>query len=196
MWITSMLSQWATPLLDHSMPFVQWGVVLGASLAGALSDLAKRRIPNWLTGPVLIAGLLFAAWIGSVGGVADALGGCLLLALPYVLLFIFAGGGAGDAKLMGALGAWLGLIQGAIVLVLVVMVGAVLGIAFALAKRQLRPVMGRLGRVLTDVGLYVTSRGRFKMGEAISVQEGEMVAMPYGIAIFAGVLIASIGLVA
>jgi len=41
----------------------------------------------------------------------------LLLGIPYFLLFAFAGGGAGDAKIMAALGAWVGWHNGIAVVV-------------------------------------------------------------------------------
>ena len=91
--------------VSYTLP---WGVVLLTSLAGAVTDLHARRVPNRLTFPVLLGGLLWATYEGGAAGLADAAGACVLLALPFVLLFVLANGGAGDAKLMGALGAWLG----------------------------------------------------------------------------------------
>jgi prepilin signal peptidase PulO-like enzyme (type II secretory pathway) len=85
----------------------QWGVVFGTSLAAAIFDLRSKRIPNALTIPLLVAGLVWATWIGGLSGLGNAAAACFLLALPYVFLFLFAKGGAGDAKLMGAIGAWL-----------------------------------------------------------------------------------------
>ena len=103
-------------LWDHSVVPVQWGVVLCVSLIGAITDLRSGRIPNFLTMPILLAGATWAVWLCGPAGLADALLGCLLLATPYVLLFVFAGGGAGDAKLMGAIGAWLGVVNGLVAL--------------------------------------------------------------------------------
>src|SRR5687768_7423149 len=110
---------WATTLQNHPSPLLQWGAVLGATAVAAFTDSRARRIPNWLTGPVLAAGLIQAVVVGGGAGLADSLAAMLMLALPYIVLFLFAGGGAGDAKLMGALGSWLGLVQGAVVLGLV-----------------------------------------------------------------------------
>ena len=99
-----------------TMAIFQWGVVIGASLFAVVSDIRQRRIPNALTFPLLAVGLIWAACFGGLAGLLEALGACALLALPYVLLFIFVGGGAGDAKLMGAIGAWLGLRYGLVAL--------------------------------------------------------------------------------
>ena len=65
----------------------------------------KGRIPNWLTLPLWLLGLAKAADAGRRAGfVVAALGVSVLLALPYVALCVLAKGGAGDAKLMAAIG--------------------------------------------------------------------------------------------
>jgi len=89
----------------------------------------EKRIPNALTLPLFIVGLLWSAWFGGLSSLAEAAGVSALMALPYIVLFLFFGGGAGDAKLMGAIGAWLGLKQGLMVLACVAIAGGVLKIA-------------------------------------------------------------------
>lgn len=74
---------------------LQWGVVLGASLVAAWTDLAARRIPNRLTIPVFLLGLLWSTARGGPAGLADSLGGAGVMMLPMVLLFLLVGGGAG-----------------------------------------------------------------------------------------------------
>jgi prepilin peptidase CpaA len=81
---------------------------IGAASTAAITDLASRRIPNWLTFGTLIMGVLINAWLGGFGGVAGALGGAAL-GLAMLLPFYVAGAmGAGDVKLLAALGALLG----------------------------------------------------------------------------------------
>ena len=82
--------------------------VLLVTLGAAVTDLRERRIPNVLTIPAMVAGLLFHAllpwgqgWLFALTGFALGAG---LLLLPYIL----GGGGMGDIKLLAALGAWLG----------------------------------------------------------------------------------------
>ena len=62
-----------TTLFHHEWLALQWSVVIGASLVGAAFDLRSRRIPNWLTFPVLLAGLVTACFWGGWAGLADGL---------------------------------------------------------------------------------------------------------------------------
>ena len=178
-------------ITDERIAVFQWGVVIGASLVAAICDLRTRRIPNALTVPLLLVGLIKAAWFGGVSGLAEAVAACFLLALPYVLLFLFAKGGASDAKLMGAIGAWLGLAQGITVLLCVATAGCVLAIAKALAKKRLRSV-------LTSIFLSFYSFMLFLLGyrtmqhttDRDDVDQRYDLTIPYGVAIFAGVCVA------
>jgi prepilin peptidase CpaA len=150
---------------------LQWSVVLSVSLAGAITDLRWRRIPNRLTVPALLLGLLMALLLHGIGGVADAAAASMLLSLPYVLLFAFAGGGAGDAKLMAALGSWLGLVNGVLVLLAVSIAGA--AFAGAVLWRLSRATLGSNGQILE--------------------RRARKVTVPYGVAICLGACVAATG---
>ena len=82
-------------------------IAIGLGLAAVVEDLARRRVPNWLTAGGVAAGLACAAWGGWHGlgmAAAGALVGFLIL-LP----FHWCGAmGGGDVKLMAAYGALLG----------------------------------------------------------------------------------------
>lgn len=169
---------------------VQWGAVLGASLAAAVWDLRCRRIPNWLTLPLLVGGIAFNTWAQGFSGAALSLGGAAVATLPFVLLYLYAGGGAGDAKLMAAVGAWLCLAQSLVVLLAVVIMGAILGLAQAAWQRQFAAVTARV-MDLGQTWFGMLSVGRrptlSPIGDAQSLQ------MPYGVSIFTGVALAAIG---
>ena len=75
--------------------------------SAAVLDARLHRIPNYLTVPTALAGLLFHSLITNWGIVSSLAGfglGFALLFVPWLL----GGSGMGDVKLLAALGAWLG----------------------------------------------------------------------------------------
>jgi prepilin peptidase CpaA len=119
-------------------------VVAYTSLAG-LVDWRTRRLPNWMTVSALAAALLFHIVTGFLQDGLAGVGGQLLFSLGgfatgFGILFVLwamGGGGGGDVKFMGALGAWLG----AKLTLQVFLVGAVvivIGSVFMLATEGMR----------------------------------------------------------
>jgi len=182
---------------SHEITSMQWGTVLCASLLAAIWDLRSRRIPNVLTLPLFASGIVASLVTGGLLGLGSALGGCVLVALPYVLLLIFAGGGAGDAKMMGAIGAWLGIEAGLTVLMAVAVTGAALGLLNLAARRQLAAGLGRIGASFYVMTIALCSgRKGWVMVKPDREQSTEVVdrrlTMPYGPAIFIGVCIGAL----
>ena len=86
-------------------------VTLGACTA---IDIRSRRMPDWLTLPLIVAGLVFGASDGLVAGLWSLVGAAIgflslyLVSRLYLHLRHQHGLGLGDAKLLAAAGAWLG----------------------------------------------------------------------------------------
>ena len=74
----------------------------------AVIDVRTRRLPNWLTLSALAAAVLLHTLIQGVSGLGFALIGLLAGGGVLLVLWLIGGAGGGDVKLMGALGAWLG----------------------------------------------------------------------------------------
>jgi prepilin peptidase CpaA len=71
-------------------------------------DVRTRRIPNRLTVPAAALGLAAATVAHGSPGALSSVVGLLFGMLLFFPLFALKGLGAGDVKLMGALGAWVG----------------------------------------------------------------------------------------
>ena len=177
----------------QSTAIIQWGVVLAASLAAALIDIRSRRIPNVLTVPLFAAGLVQAAWFDGFDGLKSSLLAAVILGLPYVVLFVFAGGGAGDAKLMAGIGAWLGLANGVAALLAISICAIVLALLKAIFARRFFEVLNNIRVILLSFMFFVSTKGAAKYAGGMETAEDERaLTIPYGPAIFAGVVAAAV----
>jgi prepilin peptidase CpaA len=178
--------------LEYSAGFFQWGVILFASLVAALWDLKSRRIPNVLTLPLLAAGLIQAVAFHGVGGLKSSLLAAIILGLPYVLLFVFAGGGAGDAKLMAAVGAWLGVECGIVSLVLISIFGIIVALLRALWARRFFEVVNNIRVMMLSFVFFLSTKGAAKYAGGMDTHDDEKaLTVPYGPVIFLGVVVAA-----
>lgn len=158
---------------------------LACAAVATVTDLRSRRIPNWLTGPGFLAGLALHGLYGGVRGAGLALLAGLI-AGGIFLAFCLAGGmGAGDVKLMAAVGALAGLQPLTGILIATALLGAVAAVVTALAS-------GRLRETLTNAGSLLVHHNAHGMTPhpQMNVQNKAMLRLPYAIPIAGGCLAA------
>jgi len=166
----------------HGTQFI-WTLTLALTFLAALLDWRSRRIPNWLTVPGLLSGVLIHALIGGWHGTLFALEGAglaLLILLPLVMLRAL---GAGDWKLMGAVGAFVGP-----VMFLFVLLGSIFASGIMAVVQVVR--MGRVTETLRNMLTLV--RGFFSFGlkknPEISLDNPRLLKLPFGVAVAAATL--------
>jgi prepilin peptidase CpaA len=102
----------------------------------AIIDFRSQKIPNLITFPSIIIALLYHFLINGIDGLTfSALGlatGIGLLIIPH----IFGGMGAGDAKLMGAVGAILGSKSVFVAFLLTALVGGIYSLIIILLNQK------------------------------------------------------------
>jgi prepilin peptidase CpaA len=79
------------------------------ALVAAGFDIRSFRIPNLLTVPFLLSGIVYHAANTGVAGLVSSLLGAFFGFGVLFLLYLMGGMGAGDVKLMAGVGAWLGM---------------------------------------------------------------------------------------
>ncbi len=94
--------------MNHAqvVPFI---VVLIASMITTVTDVWKFKIYNAHTIPFLLSGLAYHSAVGGIVGFRGSLLGALFGFSVLFVFYVMGGMGAGDVKLMAAVGAWLGL---------------------------------------------------------------------------------------
>jgi prepilin peptidase CpaA len=168
------------------MPAAQiiWTLTLALTLSAALLDWHSRRIPNWLTVPGLLIGVgthsVLTGWHGTLFALEGA-ALALVLLIPLVLLRAL---GAGDWKLMGAVGAFLGPI-----LFLFVLLGSIFASGIMAVVQVLR-----VGRVMETLrNMVVLVKGFFAFGlkknPQISLDNPRLLKLPFGVAVAAATIV-------
>ena len=149
--------------------------VLAAGLAAAtIIDLRTRRIPNVLTA-AMIAGGIALATAGSSGiSVPASLVGFVLGILLMMPGYALGATGAGDVKLMGAVGTLVGPSLVVRAFLLTAIAGGVLAIIVAARRKRLGATLAQTGRLVaapTDAPREIQaapSASRFAYGPAIA----------------------------
>lgn len=73
-------------------------------MTAALTDLRRNRIPNWLTYSALLIGLTLQSVFLGMDGLTTALAGAAVGLAIFLPFYLTGGMGAGDVKLMAAVG--------------------------------------------------------------------------------------------
>jgi len=153
-----------------------------AAIAG-FTDWRSRRIPNWLTVSGLCAGVMINALARGWSGAKYSLLGAglgLVLLLPFVLVRSL---GAGDWKLVGALGAFVGPQNLIAVLFAAIMVAGLMALALIIWKRRLWQTLRNIWRMLGAVfSFHLPSTD-------VSLDNPESLKVPFGVAVAIAVVL-------
>ena len=171
------------------VPSVVIVLVLGFVAACCLADIQTRRIPNLLSIPAIVAGLLLNwLWLG-LPGIAHSARGILLVVAVLIGPFGFGGIGGGDVKMMAAVGALLG----------PHLALASLGMGMALGGIMMVIHLVRLGRFWEKLGatarMILTAAATLSLAplKASSIPASSAITLPYSVPLGLGT-IAAIGL--
>jgi len=97
-------------------------IILGIAVA---TDIRYQKIPNWLTFPVMLAGVILNSVSMGLQGFLFSIGGILVGIMAMIFPYLMGGMGAGDAKLMGAVGGLLGPKEVCIAFLLTALIGGI-----------------------------------------------------------------------
>ena len=161
-------------------------VLTPATLFASFVDLRQRRVPNVLNAVLAIAGIGVQFHYHGASGIHSAAAGALvglgLLLIPWLMYAM----GAGDVKLLAAIGTWLGpaltlysFIAGAII-------GGAIGGVMIVANRRAKTASANLDVIFHKLAHFKTAFSEY--GSVKSFGDKTML-LPYGIPLTIGTLI-------
>jgi len=170
-----------------SLSQIELTYLAGASviaLVASYFDVKSRRIPNFITVPAFLFGLFIHLVCGGwqqmlTSLAAGAIGGALFL------VFYLAGGmGAGDVKLIMAVGATAGLPHIAYLLVLTVLAGGLMALFLTVVR-------GRLQQTIMNVGVLTAHHAQqgLQPHPDLNIANPQTLRLPYALAIAGGCIL-------
>jgi prepilin peptidase CpaA len=140
------------------VPAIFYILIMVFTALALVADIRTRKIPNWLNVTGFVTGLLFHGVTQGLVGMQFSLAGFATGFGILFLLWIMGGGGGGDVKLMGAVGAWMG---PTLTVIVFVFSGILTGIG--------------------QVGLLLMSQNSAKRTEDVPVQSDQRRKLPYAV---------------
>jgi len=161
-----------------------WAFTLALTFSAGWIDWRTRRIPNWLTVPCLFLGIglhsIISGWRGALMSI-EGIGLALVILLPLVLMRAL---GAGDWKLMGAVGAFLGPWMFVFVLLASVFLSGLMAIAMMILTHRVKTTLRNL--VVLVQGFFVFG---LRTNPEISLDNPTLLKLPFGVAVATGTLL-------
>jgi prepilin peptidase CpaA len=159
-------------------PFAVEAFLVALLLCAAVYDVRFRRIPNWLSVAGVVAGAALNAFIGPpAGGVLFALKGLGLGFALYFLLYLLHAMGAGDVKLMAAVGALVGWQNWVAIFLATAILGGIAALGLATLRRRLGKTLWNVSFILSEVG---HCRPAYLGNEELDVRSKRSLGLPHG----------------
>jgi prepilin peptidase CpaA len=159
-------------------------VVALIGVAACVYDIRTARIPNVLTFGAAAAGVVYHSATGGQGGLLGSTSGWIVGVLLFIPVFLLGGMGAGDVKLLAALGAWLGPWQSVWVALFSGIAGGALAVVVALQQGYLRTAARNIWLLL----MHWRVAG-LKPLPQLTLETSNAPRLPYAIPITVGLLV-------
>jgi len=167
-----------------------WETTLAVLIPGLIYaswvDFAQRRVPNWLNATLAVAGLAaqagFFGWVGLGRGLMGLAVGLAVLIVPWLI----HGMGAGDVKLMGAIGCWLGPWLTLVSFAVGAILGGILALVMVISTGRTLHALANVQTILTKLRRWDTAFSEFAGARTFGVTS---LLLPYGVPLSAGTIV-------
>lgn len=170
--------------LTHIIQITLYGYLVLILLVTAVIDIYHRRIPNRITYSSMILFLCTYTLIGGWNGLFFSMGGLVFGFTVFIIPYSLGGMGAGDVKLMAAVGAALGFGQTFVVLLFTGACGCLLALAQVIHRRTFRQTMKKI--FLMVLLLVAHNDGSLLKNDKTTMNQD---GIPFGLAIASAVFL-------
>jgi prepilin peptidase CpaA len=171
-------------MVDINMDTFLITFLTGVLVVAVIQDLRYQRIPNLLTYPAMAGALAYHSITHGLNGAVFGVGGLALGIATLIVPYLMGGMGAGDAKLMGAVGAVVGTKGVFVAFLFTAIFGGIYALIVLLINRQY--AKGFIARHATTAKTLVFT------GQFIPIPDKDEKKKPklcYGVAIALGTFI-------
>jgi prepilin peptidase CpaA len=154
-------------------------------ILAAWIDGRELKVPNWITFPMILCGLVYSTAVGGLGGLGAGLLGMAVGLLTLLPLYAVGGMGAGDVKLMAGIGAWLGWKITFAAFCVSTVVGAVMAVIMVLSKKKVAHHYENFLLILSE---WMVIKNPYELSKIAAERKPRMMLLPYGIPICIGTI--------
>src|SRR6202451_1832127 len=155
------------------------------TLVAAGFDIRYRRIPNWLVLAGILTGFAWNLYSSGWSGLGHAAAGFGLGFALYFPLYLLRARGAGDVKLLAAVGAIVGPGNCFWIFLLTAVLGGVIALILILFRGRVRQTFFNVGWIIGDL-LHL--RAPYQSNEELDVTTNKGMRLPHGAMIAVGAL--------
>jgi len=153
-------------------------VLIVLLMAAAVFDVLYRRIPNWLTVSGVLLGIALNAFIGPPeAGLVFSLAGLAVGFGIYAVLYALRAMGAGDVKLMAAVGALVGYQRWFGIFFITALIGGVMALILVVSRGRLKKTFFNMSFILSEMK---SGRPAYLGNEELDVKNKKSLGLPHG----------------
>jgi prepilin peptidase CpaA len=165
------------------IPISTCALLMIVVIVASVFDFRYRRIPNWLVGAGALAGFVSSTAASGWHGLSGSLLGFLTGFLLYLPLYIVRARGAGDVKLLAAIGAIVGVWTCVLITVFSALLGGVVALGLILWKKRLSKTLLNVSVITHEL---LRRRMPYMVDEQLDVRHPESLRTPHALILASG----------
>lgn len=164
------------------LPWITQILLAVVAAVATYYDIRFRRIPNWLTLPSVVVGFALSGLLpvgqhSPWGGLANAAMGFALALLVNFPLYLLHARGAGDVKLLAAIGALIGWRDWIAIFFISSLLGGVLALVLMFGLGRVRQTFSNTAHIIVEL---VHFRAPRRLSEELDVRSSAAARLPQG----------------